>query len=246
MALPTNFTDQKIDTVQNTDRKYIPTLNDDNTYSFTDVTVYEDNGSKFTASNMNATNTQVNINTNKIGTEPLNTTSQNLCGAINEQQRDIDDLNTTLDNVSEQLEFPSGNGFYLDEKDGKAGYNTSADRGADTFHPFSSSKVIYLGTGATFDVKTKLPNDYNKLTLDNFLIIPQGSVTADTGDIGNNANRSRGTASIGNSSYNANTGILTAGGLSVSTTALWYDLAQGGKSNSSQNSKAYVILGDIE
>lgn len=96
MALPTNFTDQKIDRVQNQDRKYIQTTNSDGTVSFTDVTIYEDNGSQATAQNMNATNLQVNLNTNKIGTEPLNTASQNLCGAINEQQNEIDDINNSL------------------------------------------------------------------------------------------------------------------------------------------------------
>lgn len=39
------------------------------------------------------------------------------------------------------LTFPSGEGFYPDEKDGVKGYNTSSDRGADTFHPFKSGDL---------------------------------------------------------------------------------------------------------
>lgn len=35
--------------------------------------------------------------------------------------------------LSNDLKFPSGKGFYPDEKDGIAGYNTDPARGADTF-----------------------------------------------------------------------------------------------------------------
>lgn len=45
--------------------------------------------------------------------------------------------------------FPSGTEFFLDEKDGIRGYNTSATRGADTFYPFSPIRCIekYLNAG---------------------------------------------------------------------------------------------------
>ena len=39
--------------------------------------------------------------------------------------------------LSENLTFPDGTGFYPDEQDGQNGYNTSPNRGADTFFPFS-------------------------------------------------------------------------------------------------------------
>ena len=43
--------------------------------------------------------------------------------------------------LSNDLKFPSGKGFYPDEKDGVAGYNTDPARGADTFVPFS--RMLY-------------------------------------------------------------------------------------------------------
>lgn len=38
--------------------------------------------------------------------------------------------------------FPSGTEFYLDEQNGKFGFNTSKERGADTFFPFKSGGDI--------------------------------------------------------------------------------------------------------
>lgn len=40
--------------------------------------------------------------------------------------------------LSSDIKFPDGAGFYPDIKDGQRGYNTDPARGADTFSPFSS------------------------------------------------------------------------------------------------------------
>ena len=42
------------------------------------------------------------------------------------------------DQLISELKFPDGIKFYPDMQDGEYGFNTAADRGADTFHPFSS------------------------------------------------------------------------------------------------------------
>ena len=46
------------------------------------------------------------------------------------------------------LKFPDGTQLYLDKQNGKYGYNTDPNRGADTFHPFSNGfngvKMYYL------------------------------------------------------------------------------------------------------
>ena len=55
-TLPTNY----VDAVWSGQRKYEMTQNQDSTVSFTDVTEYSVTGSYFGASNINATNTQVN------------------------------------------------------------------------------------------------------------------------------------------------------------------------------------------
>ena len=43
---------------------------------------------------------------------------------------DVSELNS-------ELNFPDGTKFYPDMQDGEYGFNTAADRGADTFHPFN-------------------------------------------------------------------------------------------------------------
>lgn len=37
----------------------------------------------------------------------------------------------------------NNNEIYMDYKNGKYGYNTSANRGADTFHPFNSASILF-------------------------------------------------------------------------------------------------------
>ena len=46
-----------------------------------------------------------------------------------------------IDEVAESLEA-NGNQFYFDYKDGKYGFNTDPNRGADTFSPFKSMNVV--------------------------------------------------------------------------------------------------------
>lgn len=58
---------------------------------------------------------------------------------------DISNLTASYNELNSNLTFPSGEGFYPDEKDGVKGYNTSSDRGADTFVPFSS-EVSFVAT----------------------------------------------------------------------------------------------------
>ncbi len=47
--------------------------------------------------------------------------------------------------------------------------------GADTALNFSSGEVYYLGTGTEFDIKSLFPSQYQRLTADNFLVIPSGT-----------------------------------------------------------------------
>lgn len=66
--------------------------------------------------------------------------------------------------LSNDLKFPSGKGFYPDEKDGVAGYNTDPARGADTFIPFRKSiksipvsfrDIISAGKSKTYQTDQK-------------------------------------------------------------------------------------------
>ena len=46
--------------------------------------------------------------------------------------------------LNDKLMLPDGTAIYIDMKDGEIGYNTDPERGADTFHPFSSIKKIII------------------------------------------------------------------------------------------------------
>ena len=59
----------------------------------------------------------------------------------------------TSNELTENITFPDGTGFYPDEQDGQKGYNTSPNRGADTFFPFnnlSNLVNVYSHSGANY------------------------------------------------------------------------------------------------
>lgn len=49
-----------------------------------------------------------------------------------------------IDQLNSELKFPDGTKFYPDIQDGEYGFNTAADRGADTFHPFKADWELVL------------------------------------------------------------------------------------------------------
>ena len=60
---------------------------------------------------------------------------------------------TAIAELNENITFPDGTGFYPDEQDGQKGYNTSPNRGADTFFPFnnlSNLVNVYSHSGANY------------------------------------------------------------------------------------------------
>lgn len=50
------------------------------------------------------------------------------------------------------MKFPDGTRFYPDIQDGVSGYNTSEERGADTFHPFRREPLIETDYGKSYAV----------------------------------------------------------------------------------------------
>lgn len=56
----------------------------------------------------------------------------------------------------------NSNHFYFDYKNGKYGYNTNPNRGADTFHPFSNSQVITISkfTGSSKTIELDIEPSY--------------------------------------------------------------------------------------
>ena len=66
-VLRTDYVDDVLDTSSNTKRKYDMTNNGDGTVSFTDVSVYAQEGDTFGGIDINKTNSQVNANTTALG-----------------------------------------------------------------------------------------------------------------------------------------------------------------------------------
>ena len=105
----------------------------------------------------------------------------------------------------------TGGGYSVGYEDGHTdGYNSGHTDG------FNSAKTqfaaTYLGTGTSFDIKSKYPNEYGSFTADNFICEATGNV----GYGGGHGNAS-GPGTVNTSgratatkSYNASNGVLTA------------------------------------
>lgn len=140
--------------------------------------------------------------------------------------------------------------FYFDYQNGKYGFNTDPDRGADTFHPFSSG-VIKVGTvttaGSTIDVSSY--SGYSSFTTNNFLIIESndGSATATQYSYNGEARNTffEGTYTRPTKSYNSSTGILTVTP-SIITGSGGDHGAQNYSSNAYIPCDVYLVTGDIE
>lgn len=69
----------------------------------------------------------------------------------------IDNKANSLSNQLSDDGTAAGTKFYFDEQGGVYGFNTSAARGADTFHPFNSGgKTLYLWFYATSDQSSQI------------------------------------------------------------------------------------------
>lgn len=159
---------------------------------------------------------------NQIGVLSNLTTSEksNLVGAINEVNAKEPDVLDTMEEIdantdsgkvagalavkelSSDIKFPDGAGFYPDIKDGQRGYNTDPARGADTFSPFSSipeliSSSVASNIARTFDVSSRLL--HSKYTVDNFYLVAKGVSFGTSSAIHNNLEKS----------YDPDTGILS-------------------------------------
>ena len=142
-------------------------------------------------------------------------TKTDLVSAINEILSTIfSQVHDMLSGIEDQLTYDTAR-FHLDFKNGKWGWNESPERGADTFHPFSSppTAIGQFSGGTSVDIHQYYDGDVSELSAENFFIVPL-SVAASTG-----INSRGGAFSVGaypTISYNKETGIVTFSGLSNS------------------------------
>lgn len=121
----------------------------------------------------------------------------------------------------------NNNKFYFDYQDGKYGYNTDPNRGADTFSPFKSGVSVlctvennsYNTSSKEVDLSSFL-DDTKKYSSDNFLIVPKsvGYYGISTSGAGASSYNPRSGTNYVSIQYDNATGKLIVNGLCAGTT----------------------------
>lgn len=116
------------------------------------------------------------------------------------------------------------------------------------------SKIYYLGTGTSINVKNKLPNDYSRLTANNF-IIGTKKLDAKQAQYQSSTGRTHVTAGFNGfeltKSYNSSTGVLTLSGNTYRTWVFKDDYFGGypngnGRTDGTFTPFTYVVVGSIK
>lgn len=116
--------------------------------------------------------------------------------------------------------------FYFDYKNGKYGFNTDPNRGADTFCPFSRLEQVGTFSGTCTVNLSSLAN-YKSLTANNFLLVAN-TVNMSLNQSYNGLGTGTGSATITLAkSYNSSTGVLsiTASGRVNQSNAVGFNYA---------------------
>ncbi len=129
-TLPTNYVDDVLNGAMDGKRRYREIPNADGTISFEDATTYDQIGSNFGAAQLNLMNE--NINQSFDSGKMLKTMEE--VNAVTQEGYGVDAL--VVKQLSSSL-TANNNQFYFDYQDGKYGFNTDPNRGADTFNPFN-------------------------------------------------------------------------------------------------------------
>ena len=180
-----------------------------------------------------------------IGYEPQDNTWNvaNADQALTSLKEDLNNVNQNVTEYKQQItEALANQGVEVNE-------NSSMQDITSGINNMGSTSVYYLGTGTSFDLKTILPNDYQSLTTDNFIIefTSMENATHNTGSVnyyGSKGYMSSSGGSIGKSYSN---GVLT-----ISKNGLYVRCSADGGSGSSSttfainNPKVYLVLGSIE
>lgn len=205
--LPTNYQDDIMNESAGGKRKYRMIHNEDGTVSFDDLTVYDLEGSDYGAGDINRTNEAVNQSLDKAKVID----DINAIGAITQEGYAMGALAGKAINDSLQADNGQSFQFAYDSASGKYGYKAEVE-GADTFFPFKTTEVVYLGSGTSFNVSSY--KGYENFTADNFIVQMNNLSNWNSqynSDISGSGTYffSKVSISLGKS-YNANTGVLSA------------------------------------
>ncbi len=119
---------------------------------------------------------------------------------------------------------------------------------------YEGTRIYYLGTGTSFNVKSLFPNEWNQLTKDNFIVAPQGFSATGSGssdDAGNGYSTpiSASTSTSSTLSKTYSDGVLSIGNISGSnsnTATGSNKRCTAGVSASVNNIKVYLVIGEIK
>lgn len=170
--LPVDFKDDIMSEAMEGKRRYRIIQNSDGTVSFEDATEYDQLGSEFGQGQINKTNQAVNESLDKgrviDSLEEIISNSETgyVMGALAGKKinQNVSDLNRDLSSLND-----SGAIQGMDAREDGVYITYTPVAGADAVTKKLGSTIINLGNGATIDVKAALPNDYAKLTTDNFI-----------------------------------------------------------------------------
>lgn len=93
----------------------------------------------------------------------MNDLEERIENAFSDDQDSINSISSRVSKTELQLnDFSFGV-----TSDGKAGYKRGA---SSEIIPFKTTEVYYLGEGTMFDIRSKFPKNYQKFTIDNFIV----------------------------------------------------------------------------
>lgn len=208
-VLPVNFKDDLLAESMNGKRKYRMIDNDDGTISLEDVSEYLQTGSTFGAGQINSTNQAVNDSVDK----------DKVLKTLEEVSASTDSDAVVGRGAVAELNQNMGNCKFSSDANGA--YVTYTANGSTVKKKLGEVQRTYLGsvgTSATTVDCTKI-DGYKDLTVNNFALIPK-SINGQFVPPANGATslsnmRVNTTETIGEMSYNANTGVLTVPKLSL-------------------------------
>ena len=202
-----------------------------------DLNTVNNNVSEY-KSNIAQTLTDNGITTNS--NDSFETIDNNIDDGINNYKSQINTCNSNYSTLNTNFtNYKKGVTTSLKNKGVNVTESSTLAQVQSGINNMSTTNVYYLGTGTSFNIKTKFPNDYANLTADNFIIQPS-TLTASIYVSGGYAAHMSGSSATITKSYNKSTGAF-----SISNTSKRYSYESAYADASVSNFKVYLVLGSI-
>ena len=186
-----------------------------------DLNTVNNNVSEY-KSNIAQTLTDNGITTNS--NDSFETIDNNIDDGINNYKSQINTCNSNYSTLNTNFtNYKKGVTTSLKNKGVNVTESSTLAQVQSGINNMSTTNVYYLGTGTSFNIKTKFPNDYQRFTNSNFIVkFVKTNATNWTGmrNKGDRGDTSSNTSPDTNVSvsYNSSTGALTVSGTQVTST----------------------------